>query len=1049
MAKINDIIHDMEAMLSQSDLSSTPAGKQLAESYASICKELNTALQECRSMFRMGAYSEARKINTRNHPSLTERWKILNFPKRQQWIDLCRLYNWTTPPEFDQEIIEKLLNKDAADLEFTIEDLQNQWRKMIRDGSLLEKIVLARKIYALSPDKAAHANLVNVERPWIKKLKNDADRAMEENRPEDLLEICNELTGNQWQTKISTEELKKYQPMLNEFKRKKLEEEKKSVLELIASAYSAMLLPELEQSLAAWAELEKNPFFTVTREEALQIGDARNFFLTEQAKINEEENFESLQNQLEMLLDDQEHSDPVEVERIFHQLQMFDRPIRSVLEERMNGYLERRELEAKRNHVRKCFYWGCSAAAVTALIFAGIFFGHRELEMRRDSAKIREMLDQNHIQAALDYCEKIAKERPAAAKRTVIASLHQEAKLMLKSAIAAEAVFNRTCKELETYFTGEKILDPVIGKLFATLDEKAKFLPQEKIGAREELRRRYEEEKNKIFRKNELDFLAKVGDAVNKWKQFFNDIETFAESDAANRSGELELECDNILNAFHGKIRNDVYEEQKKNFADYSTQAKDSIDQLRKLSAATKGLYFPESLDSYSNALSNIGSVSSRLTAKFAEAAKHIRREKDLSSMTFDHARFFAAATETNIVNPFMRDIKAAGNPPFYLCAQQSSFKTKVADLKQKVLEKSYKVYEFALRDAANGRMYHFYLENPASDLQVETSWDKDRVKALNVSFMLNDNGARGSAVFRVSVKKSKKGGDPEITLSRPDNQKFNALPAKFKLVGKDSLTGSSAVQTAAHYTLMKSIADRLAACNKYSQVVELIVTAVEDKSVTNCFAKAHMLRELLKLLPEGDTFYRKELAALQKAVDNCLDTPLKERWFNPTATFNAQDTGAFQKELDAIDIRKAAGTVCLNEALIEFAAAHRPQIYGVIFGEGKTWRLHNFPGAALDQSELFIHHQYGKESTKLFCTAFGPEIFRFTGGKKISENISRYFYDGQLVFTVYGQNSFAKQLDIIIAGILAGKLRLPDSADSVVWPESWPLNLRTLKQGK
>ena len=78
------------------------------------------------------------------------------------------------------------------------------------------------------------------------------------------------------------------------------------------------------------------------------------------------------------------------------------------------------------------------------------------------------------------------------------------------------------------------------------------------------------------------------------------------------------------------------------------------------------------------------------------------------------------------------------------------------ADLKQKVLEKSYKVYEFALRDAANGRIYHFYLENPASDLQVETSWDKEREKALNVSFMLNDNGARGSAVFRVSVKKSK-----------------------------------------------------------------------------------------------------------------------------------------------------------------------------------------------------------------------------------------------------------------------------------------------------
>jgi hypothetical protein len=44
------------------------------------------------------------------------------------------------------------------------------------------------------------------------------------------------------------------------------------------------------------------------------------------------------------------------------------------------------------------------------------------------------VIAQADVERQLDYCEKIAKERPAAAKRTVIASLHQEAKLMLKSA---------------------------------------------------------------------------------------------------------------------------------------------------------------------------------------------------------------------------------------------------------------------------------------------------------------------------------------------------------------------------------------------------------------------------------------------------------------------------------------------------------------------------------------------------------------------------------------------------------------------------------------
>lgn len=1047
MAKINDIIHDMESLLSQSDLSSTPAGKQLADSYSAICAELNTALQECRSMFRMGAYSEARKINTRNTPPLTERWKILNFPKRQQWIDLCRMYNWTIPPEFDQEIIEKLLNKDAADLEFTIEDLQNQWRKIIRDGSLQEKIVLARKIYALAPDKAARSNLVNVERPWIKKLKNDADLAMEENRPEDLLNICNELTSKEWLTKISTEELKKYQPMLNEFKRKKLEEEKKSALELIASAYSAMLLPELEQALAVWAELEKNTFFTVTREESLQISDARNFFLEEQAKINEEEKFESLQNQLEILLDDQVHSDPVEVERIFHQLQMFDRPVKIVLEERMNGYLEQREFEAKRKHVRRCFYWGCSAAAVTLLIFAGIFFGHRELEMRRDSAKIREMLNQNHIEAALEYCEKIAKERPSAAKRTVIVALHQEAKMMLKSSQAAEKIFNRACRDIETYFTHDKIFDPNVAKLFATLDEKAKLLPQEKSIARETLRRKYEAVKHQIFARNEVEFLGKVRTMVEKWKNFLGNMEAFAENDAAKCSSELQIESDNILNAYYGKIQTAVHDEHKKNFADFAKQAKESIVQLSKLKNDTRGLYYPESLDSYCSALDNIGNVSSKIAANFTEAAKQFPREKDLSSMNFTHDKFFAAATSGNIVNPFLRDIKAVGQVPFFNGIMDKSFKDKIQTAREKVL-KTYKVFEFTALEPASNRIYHLYVDTPA-DLQMEISWDRSLVKALNISFLVHSNGARKNSVFKVSEKTLENGG-AEIILTRPVNQNFNSLPNKLKLNRKGSFSASMGLHVAAHYTLMKNLLDKIENCSKYSDVMEVVIDAVEDKSVTNSFAKAHMIRELLKFFPDGDTFYSRELAPLKKVIADHLNTPVKERWLDPTATFEAKDDDSLQKALEILELRKVAGLILLDESLIEFAVAHRPHVYGVIFSDNGKWRLHNFVNAPRDPEELFIHHSYPAGKENLFCTVFSPADFRFVDkNSRLNADISKYFYNGQLVFTVYTQETFAKHLNSVIQNILNKKWQLPDSADRVQWPESWPINLRTVKQGK
>ena len=108
MAKINDMMNEIEQLLSCNDLSNNPHSKKLASDYAAICRDLNKDLRECKSLFQMGAYAEARRLNSRSKPPFTERFRILNFSGRDEWIRLCNMYSWDVPPALDSDTVRQL-----------------------------------------------------------------------------------------------------------------------------------------------------------------------------------------------------------------------------------------------------------------------------------------------------------------------------------------------------------------------------------------------------------------------------------------------------------------------------------------------------------------------------------------------------------------------------------------------------------------------------------------------------------------------------------------------------------------------------------------------------------------------------------------------------------------------------------------------------------------------------------------------------------------------------------------------------------------------------
>ena len=1054
MAKISEIIKQMEQMLDSADQSNSLKGQRLAESYADICNDVNDSLAECQSLFLMGAYSEARKLNAKAKPPFTERCRILNFPRRQDWIELCRIYNWPTPPDLNEQVIKLLLDNDDKQLELSIEELQSQWRRIIRDGSLHEKLILARKIYALAPTGVWKANLLNVEHPWVKELKNNAEAALKEGRLEEVAEIYTELTSAELLHKPSETDLKKFREATETFRKQQIEKKKKDLLEEIACCYLSMMLPELDDALTRWADLEDDPLFSITTEEQLQISDARTFFQEQQAQANAEQLFFSLQNQLETLLNDE--ADPREIERIYHSLQQLDRPINPILEERVKDLDARLAMEASRRHFRRCIYWGSSALALTLLIFTGIFLIQRELELRRDSAKIREMVTARHFDAALQYCDKIAQDRPATAKRAAIVALRKEIEGLRKEAAAAAETFDDICQKLRAaYFNTARILDQDVETLFSDLDARAKLLPEEKISIKNELFQQYLELRNLAWEKNEAAFIREISVFQKKMNSFMTDMETLAEADASTRPGTLKMESSAMLHKYQSKIRKESYEQWNKNFNDYNAQMDKKLQEYRQLLADTQALSNPGNLEDYNLVLQLARSRSDKLFSRFETASKQFPSELALQNLLNAPEKLLPVINQY-LYNPLCRDIYRADMLAKLHFNTPASRLKKVDYLRKNILEKEYKVRELIMTD--NQNTYFFYLENPAEDIEVEWNWEKSLAKAAGIRF-LTGSGSKADAVFRltsdeVKTGKGKRSRPPisfdeqchSLKLEFMPYQKCGILPKFMRLEKAELLKNHSKISYARHYLLLKDILQEFSGSWGTAEILHGLLTAAGKQEFINVYAQAGLIKHLLTLMPvSNDPLYR-DLQELSQYI-NQYTSAGRENWQDPRLVYtHRQEVSKFSSGLEKLKLKEKFSRIIFSEKLLKNVTRNPVRPVGIFYQETNgAWSLHPFKyeNDVFLYDELVIMHKDDELPGKSCFTALVPAKFAApVPSAQIAPELLDKLYHGQLVYAK--NDSWTKVFRMIAVMLQNDGYPIPEN---IIWPESWPVNRRNINE--
>ena len=1037
MAKIDDLIRGLEQLLTGADQSNTPHARGLAETYAEVCRDVNASLAECRTMFRMGAYAEARKLNSRANPTLVDRYRILNFSRRQDLIRLCMLYGWSVPPELDSETVALLENKEDEKREITITELQDQWRRIIRDGSLREKLILARKIYALDQSGVWRSNLLNVERPWVNALKKAADEALAEERAEDLLEIYQELISPDLIQRVPESELIKYQELVSRRNREQVEEQKKNLLDEIAGCYAAMLLPELEAALGRWNALESNPLFSITPEEKIQISDARTFLLEQQAEMTRKEQFRTMQNQLEQMLNDE--ADPKEIDRVYHSLQQLDLPIKPLLEERMRDLYARMELEAKRRHVRRCLYWGISAFLLAGLVFTGIILFQRERDFQLDSEEIRARIDSGQYESALEYCQQIKQERPSIAARPAIEALRKEAEDKLAEQLKIRETFEQACVDLEErYLTEENVFAPGIEKLFAELEERAKVLPEKQKKLLLDLRQKYEDLKEEVYTKYENEFYAKIIEIQKQWNSLKDEFEQLSDDQITTRFQQLKQDTIAVLNQYKPLIRKQYHEQWSGNYNGYVMAIEDKIKSRAEFRERTKHLNYPESLEDYAQALRELDEPGRHTEAVRSAFAKAIKPASVAKFLPYKSESSLVPLLDQYQSDPFCRDVKAKVTHPDRKAEWLHKRGERLSNLEDVVL-KQYELFEVLLK--GTGKTYCFYLKNPGEDLLLEQSWDGKTTKAVRFDFVQNDKAFKKYIVLQPD--NSLTAGEI-ATFSVPAGQKFGEISGKLELKDPSPLLDTRKLERAPHYNVLNAGLAKLKGDTTVCSVLKLIIDVLDDRTINNVYAKVHLLTQLYSLLPvEEQPVYAERL----KNLDTLLRKYSDVAWQDPVAVSQKGHTlEAFHQEVRDSGVKEQIAGIILSELLREEMVKHYPIAVGVLYRNKGKWKIHTFSDKdAYGTRPMFL---FGGPEDKKVCLAFPTSQFAdWVGADKIPAALKDNLYHGQLVYVNDGiAESWAAVFRKVVQKFNTFGFELPSEKD-IIWPESWPTNCRNLKE--
>ena len=852
MNSVEQTIENVKLLIASGDLSDTPQLRRLHSECVRIFKDLKSNLEQCRIHVENGAIQEARQLNCSFEPSLTQVAEHLEFFKGSDFFAICRDYGLETPG-FPDERLLKLLSTPASTGEKHLHGLLQDYRKIARNGTMMQRIVLLRKIVNKLPNSSRWNNdLISAERSrW-----QEIEREVEQLKGRDdccskLEELFREVSDPEWSIPPKEDVINNIRELLKPLQRARLNREVEARLQLLQDLWMERDLERLKAEFGKWNIFKTNPMIVLTGEQQQTVADIEKFCaMAAEEKRNQELCRELIRTIEQKLAEDVPFS---ALAGEYNQLQLMDCQIPPALTARLKSLEEEQRRCEHLHNVRQCVTWVSGAVLLIAVVIVAVIYTQRWITIKRNSDNMAVLMAEKRYTEVIDLYQKLAVSAPEAAASPKIMLFYTAAGNELKVQTAhrknEEAKFDRLLRQIsilakEDVLDNAAALDKALSDARKSISENS--LPGEKLDKFRSLetqitrsRTALKQKREQEFHKFSRDFAARVGRLSSG-----SGKRSFAELDISLSMTEKEFSEKMKAYPF---VPAHLKEQAQKNFQ----AAVKKYQEFKKASLAFRKVAEPADFATYLKGLEEIRYQYPDLSQKYYLALLKVREWQQL----YDSYSKFAPQTMDDVQdirsidNPFLREDL---EPLFPKNTRSPAF---ARFYKGITLQKEMK--ELILTDA-QGREYFFYL---SGNVRIEKL---RRPVRTNISFNANPVGKEKNRHFILSFKNKEK--FPFKLLSKHGDlpyrlpQQFASLNGQTELSPK--LTGTfwpgHALATA--FSSLDSDGPGL-----NSQLQAALLYIAGENSVQNAYLKEilfiHFLMELCELSP----LYHEITAKLQE----------------------------------------------------------------------------------------------------------------------------------------------------------------------------------------
>ncbi|MBS1372167.1 MAG: hypothetical protein HPZ91_19655 [Lentisphaeria bacterium] len=877
MSKIQDIIEQIGSFLDSDDRSMTPRLARLAADYAEGCRQLNRELAECGNVLRSSTLRQAQKFNVGFQPPLTDRFRLLNFPLRDEWCDICRLYNLELPPKLDTETVERLLNSDE-ERERTAAALIAEWPETARHGSLARQLNLLRRILAVATTGCPtwQNNLTEVEKRYLAELGRDTEEALARNDLERLEAICRELNSPELRSTPDPALMEKLRRAVRSGQEQRMEQRQNALLDQLQAAYAAMDAALLGQLLEEWRKLLTDPLAAPDENARTVIREIEQFLDGRRREAAQQQEFERLRTELLVKLDD--NAPFAEIDRLYQSLRLLDRPIEGALVRRVETLTAEARLEAARRHIRHTVYGITAALLLTGATAIALLAYQYRRTLSSSVRSMQKLIEEGNPAGALALYDKLQQESPRVAGTSRITALKEQA---LNKRTAAETERLNTSREFE-FLASE--LSPLLTA--------AGFSPSRASGLLaegEKLQNRLTDAERVRFLAFKSEFARLTEERKKAQEKKFSDAaaKLIAMLQAPGATAELlentVKQFNELLRGSKGSVEPAILENSRSLFERRSTALRNRLDREKSEQELLRALTAPDEIYSYLDALARVETELPAQAPEFARARALLPLYRAMTSADFvdstppDDWRPESAAT---YLGPRQLDLMQYARPEPDLKALTAEFDRKLKSLAD-LFTAPGDFYELAFR-TADGRQCFFYAEEQPRAERTRSTQD---VREITLDTVL-EPGRLGTPTV-IKVTRSGNSWRFSVVPGFLDKIRF---PAEFtELAGWDPLKPEEFPKPA-HLRFLEATREKIARAKSHSELENLVLRQLRQltaDTAMNPYQQKALFRQLLTMLPRLSHFYASS-AAYAESVRQAPEEEQPE-WYNPAAYLDAE----------------------------------------------------------------------------------------------------------------------------------------------------------------